>query len=459
MQPPTQPPPTSLPWKDRPLTELRRISWPIAVSTLSYSVMTLVDTILIGHVGRAQLAGVGLAGVASFLLLCFSIGTFRAANTLVSQAVGADRADESQATMGAVLAAAIGLGLLTLGAGQIIAELLRHFAATPESGDAARTYMQIRSLSAPLALLFAGLREVCYGRGESHAPMRASIVANLVNIALAYLLVFVLGRGVAGAAAATVIAHGTEFGFLAFTQRARGFGLRAWRVRHLVALARIGLPLGVQFTLEFGSFALLSFLISHLSEIEMAAHQIALQIIHFSFMPAFAVGEGAAVLAGQAVGADRDDLVGRVAHLATKVTTVYTGACTLLLIFAARILTAGFTHDETLVRSTVSLLHVAAAFMIIDGANSVARGVLRGAGDVRYPALVGVVTSWVCTPPLCWLLGYRLGLGARGGWLGLCLESFVAASLMWWRLQSRGWAAAAALSRARLATSSDRAVA
>ena len=88
-----------------------------------------------------------------------------------------------------------------------------------------------------------------------------------------------------------------------------------------------------------------------------------------------------------------------------------------------------------------------------------ARGVLRGAGDVRYPAVVGVVTSWVCTPPLCWLLGYRLGLGARGGWLGLCLEVFVSASLMWWRLKSRGWAPAAALARGRLATSSDRAIA
>ncbi len=459
MESPTPVSSTPLTWQDRPLTELRRISWPIAVSMLSYSVMTLVDTLLVGHLGRAQLAGVGLAGVASFLLLCFSFGTFRAANTLVAQAVGANRPDESRATMGAVLAAAIGLGALTLGAGQLVAELLHHFAATAAAGDAARTYMQIRSLGAPLALLFAGLREVCYGRGESRAPMRASLVANLVNIVLAYVFVFLLDRGVAGAATATVIAHGTEFGYLAVTQLAGGFGLRAWRVRHLMALARVGLPLGVQFTLELGSFALLSFLISRLSEIEMAAHQIALQIIHFSFMPAFAVGEGVAVLVGQAVGADRDDLVRRIARLATKATTVYTGACTLLLIFGAPMLAAAFTHDVAVVRSTVALLHIAAAFQVIDASNLVARGALRGAGDVRYAAVVGVVTSWVCTPPLCWLLGYQLGLGARGGWLGICLEVFVSAALMWWRLQTRGWAAAAALSRARLATPSHRAVA
>ena len=77
-----------LSWEKRPVSELIRLAWPIAVSMLSYSVMTLVDTILVGHVGRAPLAGVGLAGVASFLLLSFSIGMFRAANTLVAQAVG-----------------------------------------------------------------------------------------------------------------------------------------------------------------------------------------------------------------------------------------------------------------------------------------------------------------------------------------------------------------------------------
>ncbi len=206
---------------------------------LSYSLMTLVDTILVGHLGRAQLAGVGLAGIAAFLLLCFSIGMFRAANTLVAQAMGGNRPDEVRATMGAVLVAAGGLGVLTLGAGQIVAELLHYFTATPAAGDAARTYMQIRILGAPLALLFAGLREVCYGRGDSRAPMMASIAANLVNIALAYLFVFVLGRGVAGAATATVIAHGAELGFLAFTRRAGGL-----RPAHLAPAAPEGAGAG-----------------------------------------------------------------------------------------------------------------------------------------------------------------------------------------------------------------------
>ena len=64
----------NLAWKERPLRELIRLAWSIAVSTVSYSVMTVVDTLLVGHIGRAELAGVGLGGISAFVLLCFSFG-------------------------------------------------------------------------------------------------------------------------------------------------------------------------------------------------------------------------------------------------------------------------------------------------------------------------------------------------------------------------------------------------
>src|SRR5262249_53064340 len=93
---------------------------------------------------------------------------------------------------------------------------------------------------------------------------------------------------------------------------------------------------------------------------------------------------------------------------------------------------------------------VAAAFQLFDGANVVARSVLRGTGDVRYPATISVVIAWITTPPLTALLGIRLGLGALGGWLGLCLEIIVGASLLWWRLERQHCQAAAQRSRAEL---------
>ncbi|HVR62287.1 MAG TPA: MATE family efflux transporter [Polyangia bacterium] len=438
-----------LTWKDRPLGELLRIAWPITVSMLSWSAMTIVDTLLIGHVGRAELAGVGLGGIVTFMLLCFSIGLLRGANTLVSQAVGAGRRGEVPALQGAAIAMALGLGLGTTLAAQLVAAALHHLAATEAAGRAASTYLRVRCLGAPAGLFFVALREVRYGQGESRAPMRASLLANIINAALAYLFVFVFGKGVGGAATASVLAGIAEAAFLAWPLRG-GARVVVPTARDLRALWRLGAPLGLQFMLEVGSFLLLSLLISLLSEVEMAAHQIAIQIIHLSFLPAFAVAEAAAVLAGQAVGADRDDLVKRVARLALGVAGAYALAWTLLFAALARLMVAGFTGDGAVTATATALLHVAAVFQIMDAANVVARGALRGSGDVRFAAVVGVVTSWLFTPPLTWLLGYRLGMGARGGWWGLTMEIAVSAAILWWRLLRQGWAAAALAARARL---------
>jgi MATE family multidrug resistance protein len=440
----------TLPWQRKPLAELMRLTGPIAASTISYSLMTLTDTLLMGHIGRSQLAGVALGGLFSFVLICFSFGVLRGANTLVSQAVGAGREDRVPALLGAALVTGLGLGVLTLALGQVVARLLPHLTATEAAGQAATAYLSIRVLGAPLALSYVALREVSYGRGDTRAPMRATIAANLVNIGLAYLFVFVLGHGVRGAALATVIANAVELGTLLRSLHRSGLRWQRANRAERVALWRLGAPTGVQYVLEVGSFAILTMLISLLSEAELAAHQIAIQVIHFSFLPVWAAGEAAAVLAGQAVGADEDRLVVQISRLAAAVTGAYSGACALILGLGAPLIIAGFTRDPAVVGSAIGLLHVAALFQVVDAMNVVARGVLRGTGDVRFSATVGVVCAWLCTPPLTWLLGWRLHLGAYGGWIGLCLEITVSAALLAWRVERKGWAAAAVRARGEL---------
>jgi MATE family multidrug resistance protein len=183
----------------------------------------------------------------------------------------------------------------------------------------------------------------------------------------------------------------------------------------------------------------------------MAAHQIALQVCQFSFLPAFAVAEAAAVLAGQAVGAGRDELVLRVARLGLAAAGGYALLCSAIFALADVRIVAGVTDQAALAAVAIRLLHVAAVFQAFDAANVVARSVLRGIGDVRFAAVVGVMTAWLMTPPLTWLLGWRGGLGAFGGWLGLCGEIVLGALVLWRRLHRGGWRAIAAESRTALA--------
>src|SRR4051812_1443881 len=158
---------SSLQWKKNPLAELLRLSGPIAASTISYSLMTLTDTLLIGHVGRSELAGVALGGLCSFVLVCFSFGLLRGANTLVSQAVGGGRPEQVGATLRAALVTALGLGVGTALLGQLAAHFIVKLAATEAAGRAAGTYLAIRVLAAPITLAYVAMREVSYGSGDA----------------------------------------------------------------------------------------------------------------------------------------------------------------------------------------------------------------------------------------------------------------------------------------------------
>ncbi len=439
-----------LPWLDRPFAELVRLSWPVTVSMLSFSVMTLVDTLLVGRLGTEELAGVGLGGTIAFALISFGFGLVRGGKTLVSQAVGAGRGGEAGGYRGAALLGGVAFGLVAIALAWPMAHALAARAATHAQGEHFRAYLMARSLGAPSAMIFAALREVRYGEGDSRSPMIASVVANGCNMVLAYVLIFPLRLGVTGAGLATAIAQTIEAAVLALSQSRRGWGVRATRGPHLIALLRIGLPTGLQMMLEVGAFALLAAMIASMHPAQMAAHQITLQIISFSFLPAFGVGESAAVMVGQAVGAARDDLVMPIARLTVRTVGIYTGLCSLLCAALAPQLVGAFTRDPEALAAGIRLVHVSVLFLAMDGANIVARSVLRGTGDVAFPAWVGVICSWALTPPLAWLLGFRLHLLAFGGWLGLSAEVFLGAAIQWVRLWRGGWRPFAAKTRAEV---------
>lgn len=410
--------------------------------------MTLSDTFFVGRLGASALAGVGLGGVAAFTVLCFAFGVLRGVKVLASQAIGAGARDRVGVWLTAGLVLAGGLSVVMVAAGQLVAAHLHLLAATHAAGANASTYLSIRILGTPLVLTYVALREHRYALSDTRAPMVASVIGNVVNVLLDWWLIVGLDQGVAGAAWSTVCGHGVELSVLFLLRRGEWRPARVgWR--ELRELWSVGMPTGLQFWLEVGSFALLTTIVSSLGERQLAAHQIALQVVHFSFLPTVALAEAGSVLAGQAVGAGEVRLVRRVARLALTGAVAYTGACTVVLVLCGRWIASAFTTDEGLRTTTAGLLLVGALFQVSDGAAAVARGVLRGTGDVRVPAVVGITCAWVFTPPLAFFLGRVLGLGALGGWIGLSAEITVAAAILWWRLERAGWLGHALRARAR----------
>jgi multidrug resistance protein, MATE family len=411
-----------LEWRHRPFPELVRLAWPIVTSLLSYSAMTLVDALFVGRLGANAIAATGLGATATFGVLCFGLGLFSGAKVKISEIVGGGDRSALPQLLGALLRIALVLGLLSAVVGWLVARLLPQVSADAESGHLALQYCQLRSLGMPLALLVCAVAQYRQALGDSRTAMRAAIFANLVHIPLNAFLIFGCGWGVRGAASASVVCTGIEALALCLAQ---SNCLAAWRaadLRQSVGLVIYGLPTAVERWLDSLAFVSLVALLAHMGAVQLAAHQITLQILHFCFLPMIALGDAVCVLVAQARGAGETSVASRVVRYALGVGFAFGGLCALVLVVFGASLVSAFTTDVVVQHAAVRVLWIAAGLQWVNSAFTVFKGALRGFGALRYVAVVSVVCAWLFTPGLTWYFGYHLGWGAAGGWFGLSVE-------------------------------------
>lgn len=422
-------------WKQKPGPELVRLAWPIVVSLISYSVMTLVDTLFVARLGAASLAAVGLGGMAVFSVLIFGMGVFSGAKIRVSEAVGAGQRRGLDAQLGGFLRLALALGVTSTLVAVGVATLLPRISEGAEAGELAQSYCAIRSFAIPAALLTQAIAQYRQALGDSQSAMRAAVLANLANIPLNALLIFGLGWGSDGAALATVLSRLVELVALLRVQRREGLGWAAGSLREAAGALRYGLAMGIERWLDVAAFSLLVALLARMGEVELAAHQIGIQIMHFAFLPMIALSDAVSVLVAQAAGAREAHAARYVMSYALKLGLAYSACFALCLTLLDTLLIGLFSGEPELVATTRKVLWVGALLQLLHVSYVLTRGALRGLGDLRFVAWVTVGCAWLFTPPLTWAFGVALGLGAQGGWLALCVEVLAGLCLVVYRLR------------------------
>jgi MATE family multidrug resistance protein len=273
---------------------------------------------------------------------------------------------------------------------------------------------------------------------------------NVLNAGLDALLVFGAGPipplGLAGAAWATVAATaaGTILFFALFlrsgTRRTSGSATSVRPDRTgMVEIARVGAPVGFSWLLEMAVWTIFTIYAAGLGKTPLAAHNIVMNVVHFSFLPGVAISITASTLVGQQLGADRPDVAERYAWAAMRACLMWMGTMGIVMVVFRHPLAAAFSSDPE-VRGTAARVFLwAAAFQLFDGAGIVSSGTLRGAGDTRYPAVVSIATAWLVFLPAIHLLGTTAGLGIDGAWLAADIHLFVMGGLMVARLRRGGW--------------------
>jgi MATE family multidrug resistance protein len=202
-------------------------------------------------------------------------------------------------------------------------------------------------------------------------------------------------------------------------------------------MLRLGVPIGAQHALEFGAFGLVALMMGWMGTLEMAGHQIAINLAALTFMVPLGVGDAASVLVGQAVGrGDAEGTRGSArAALACGVGFMSLTAAAFLAL--PEPLARLYTGDLAVVGVAATLIPIAGVFQVFDGLQVVAAGILRGLGDTRAPMLICLLGYWVIAIPVSVYLGFVSSLGPAGLWWGLVLGLAVVGILLLWRVWAR----------------------
>jgi multidrug resistance protein, MATE family len=422
------------------------LAWPIAAAMLGETAIGLVDTKLVGGLGTAALGGTGLGTILMYLGYALSYGAMRGVKVRVSHAIGEGRPHHAISHAKAGLGIGVVIGLAVFLACRDVGPILVFLRAEPAIIPYARDFLAAVTWGAPSTCALAALVQYRQGLGDSRTPMVVGLAGNAFNALCAWSLIY--GRfglpalGVRGAGISTAITETLELAimllvFLRDVRRPTGDPLP---LRQAVRdVNEIGIPTGVQYFAETLAFTAFTVVLGTIGTADIAAHQIALNVIRVSFLPGLAVAEATSVLVGQALGRRRPEDAEAAVSSGLKLGIGFMATCGVVFVLLGGPIARTFSSDDLVVSAARRLLLVAAAFQVLDATNIVLRGALRAAKDARVPALIGAGAVWICLPTAAFLLGRCLGLGALGGWLGFIAETSTGATLLLLRWRRGAW--------------------
>jgi MATE family multidrug resistance protein len=421
-----------------------RLALPIVAVQVGQSLMPVVDNIMVGHFSGEAMASVALGNIYSMCLLLIAMGVLLGLDPVVSQAVGAgDDAGAARATRrGMVLAA-----LLTIPVAVVhwpAAAVLRALGQHETILGTAQDYCRGSIVGLAPFLFVTVMRQSLQARHRVRPILIAIVLANLLNAALDWALIFghlgAPAMGAVGSGWATAISRW----FLALLIAALAWpDLRstfvpwtrdAFDVAAMRRVVAIGLPIGVQVGLEMAAFNVTGLLIGRMGDEQLAGHTAALSLASLTFMVPLGVGIAASVLVGNAIGRGDSPSARRAAGAGFLCGVGFMAASALTLVALPRLLAQAYTDVDAVVVVAASLIPIAGVFQVFDGAQVVASGILRGAGETRVPAAANLVGYWVVGIPIGWALATGAGLGPRGLWWGLTFGLVAVAALLSWRV-------------------------
>ena len=407
------------------------LAGPIIVGQLSQMLMGVTDALMIGRVGKEELAASAFAGSIWGVFFIMGVGLLIPVAVMVSQSHGAGDEKEASHWMKHGMVLSMGAGLLGMVLMLLVGSQLHRFGQPASVLALVQPYYLLIAISLVPTLGFQVMRQFVESLERPVMPMVFMLVGVLLNAFLNW--VFIYGNlgaptlGLTGAGLATLasrllgmlviwlwVSRAPYFQAAWPTQWRTGY---AWsRFRGMLAL---GVPISVSLLFESAAFGAAAIMMGWLGAAALAAHQIAITCAGFTFMVPLGLSMAVSMRVGRAVGAGRREALRPIAFGAQMFSGLVMGTFAIVFAFGGEWLASAFVTEREVILLAAKLLVIAAVFQLADGAQVVAAAALRGMQDVKVPTLITATAYWGLALPLGWWLGTRAGYGPEGIWIGL----------------------------------------
>ena len=433
-----------------------KLAYPVILGMLGHTLVGFVDNVMVGQLGTAELAAVSLGNSFLFIAMSLGIGFSTAITPLVAEADGEKNIQKGKEafTHGVVLCTILGIVLFVMILG--LKPLMYRMGQPDEVIQLAMPYLNLVAFSLVPLIIFQAFKQFADGLSQTKYSMWATILANIINITLNYILIF--GKfgfpelGIIGAAIGTLTSRIVMLVFMwvllkskdKFTPYFESFSFASIKKSILKKIINLGFPSALQMLFEVAIFTAAVWMSGALGKNPQAANQIALNLSSMTFMVAMGLGVVAMIRVGNQKGLQHYKNLKRIA------VSIFLLTICIEIVFASIFL---IFHNElpklyldehdlinqidnfNVIAIASKLLLVAAVFQITDGIQVVVLGALRGMQDVKIPTIITFVAYWLIGFPISYFLGKDNVYGSVGIWLGLLAGLTASAIMLYIRFQ------------------------
>lgn len=424
-----------------------RLALPVVISQIGQVSVSLIDNMMVGHVGTPELAASSFANSVFMIGMFFGMGITFGITPLIGNSFSKGNQKEVVVWLKngifTHLAAAFGLSLIMFG----VYFLLPFMGQPIDVIKLAKPYFVLLCLSYIPFMLYFSFKQFFEGIGNTKIAMHITIASNIINVIFNYLLIY--GKfgfpemGLNGAGAGTLISRiAMPVLFVVYIIKTPAFK-RYFALAHqqtfskekIVSLLQIGVPIAFQIIVEVIAFSIGAIMMGWLGEVQLAAHQVAIGLASFTYMISLGISQANTIRVSHQMGVKDYKALKMAAFASTQLVLVFMSSMGIVFVFARNYLPFMFTVDPEVIKIASGLLIIAAIFQIFDGLQVVMLSTLRGMADVKLPMFIAFFAYLFLGIPASYLLAFQLMLGPQGIWYGYLVGLGAAGILFWFRFQ------------------------